>query len=273
MKNKGFFVFGVSIVSALALIALFAPLIAPYDPSAIVSAPFLKPSSEHLLGTNDLGQDIFSELIVGTRYSLLVGLITAAISASLAIVIGMCAGWFGGVIDSLLMKVSAFVIAVPYIPLILVISTFLQGSIWATAFVMGITSWPEMARVIRAQILGLKKSEYITSIAAMGAGSLYILVRHIARELLPLIAYRVAGRFRSAILAESSLSFLGIAPSIIKSWGKMLYYAQLRNAFLTGAWIWWAVPPGLMIMLLTLGITMISYSIEDRIDPRLEQRK
>ena len=272
MKNKAFFIIGISCVSALALVAIFAGVIAPFDPSAIVGEPFLKPNSVNLLGTNDIGQDIFSELVVGARYSLAVGFIATLVSASLAIVIGMIAGWFGGVIDSVLMKVSAFVMAVPYIPFILVISTFLNGSIWATSVVMGITSWPEMARVIRAQILKLKNNEYITSIIAMGAGDRYILTKHISRELMPLIAYRVASRFRSTILAESALSFLGMAPSVIKSWGKMLYYAQSRNAFLTGAWVWWAVPPGVMITLLILGITMISYSIEDRMDPRLEKR-
>ena len=226
-----------------------------------------------MLGTNDIGQDIFSELLVGARFSLLIGLITTVISVSLAMLIGLASGWLGGVTDSLLMKLSSFVLSIPYLPLLLVISAFLSGSIWTMAFVMGVTSWPEMARVIRAQVLGLKSSEYITSIAAMGAGGRYIIAKHIIRELMPLIAYRIAARFRIAVLAESTLSFLGFSPGIVKSWGTMLYYAQSRNAFLTGAWVWWVIPPGVMITLLTLGLSLISYGFEGKMDPRLEKRK
>ncbi|MCL2110912.1 MAG: ABC transporter permease [Clostridiales bacterium] len=273
MVNKGFFAAGATILLFLVFIAVFADILAPYDPSAISGSPFEPPTDEHMLGTNDIGQDIFSELLVGTRYSLAVGLITTAISASLAVLIGMAAGWAGGLVDSVLMKVSSFVLAIPYIPLILVISALTRGSIWSLAIVMGLTAWPEMARIIRTQTMTLKHSEYITSIAAMGAGSTYILKKHIARELLPFIAYSITARFRTAVLAESTLSFLGFAPGIVKSWGTMLYYAQASNAFLTGAWVWWAIPPGIMITLLTLGLSFVSYSIEGKMDPRLEGRK
>jgi len=259
-------------ISFIVLIAIFADVIAPHDASALVGRPFQPPCSDHLLGTNDIGQDIFSELLVGARYSLFIGLLATAISTGIAILIGMVAGWFGGAIDSILMKLSAFILAIPYIPFLLVVSTFLNSSVWAIAIVMGITSWPEMARIIRTQILSLKNSEYIRSIAAMGANGRYIISKHIMRELLPLIAYRIASRFRTSILAESSLSFLGFSPGIIKSWGTMLYYAQSRNAFLTGAWVWWVIPPGVMITLLVLGMSLISYGIEGKMDPRLESR-
>ena len=267
MNNKALGIAGIVIVVIITLIALFADIIAPFNPSEIVGPSFLRPNEVNILGTNDIGQDIFSELVVGARFSLAVGSLTTVISVMVAIVVGMLAGWCGGFIDSVLMKIAAFVISIPYIPLVLVISALINGSVWSIALVMGLTAWPEMARVIRAQILKLKTDEYITSIIAMGAGSRYILVKHITRELLPLIVYRIASRFRSAILAESSLSFLGFAPAVVKSWGKMLSYAQSRNAFLTGAWVWWALPPAIMITLLIFGITMVSYSVEGKTNP------
>ena len=271
MKNKGLGIAGIAIVVFIAIIALFADVIAPFDPSEIAGPSFSKPSAVHILGTNDIGQDIFSELVVGARFSLAVGALTTLISIVAALAVGMTAGWCGGFVDSVLMKITAFIISIPYIPLILVISSLINGSIWTIALVMGLTAWPEMARVIRAQILKIKTDDYITGIIAMGAGSRYIIAKHITRELLPLIVYRIASRFRSAILAESSLSFLGFAPAIVKSWGKILSQAQSRNAFLTGAWVWWAIPPGLMITLLTFGITMISYSIEGKTNPGSEK--
>ena len=271
MNNKALGIAGIVIVLLIALIALFADVIAPFDPSEIVGPSFSRPNAVNILGTNDVGQDIFSELVVGARFSLAVGALTTAISVITAIIIGMLAGWFGGFIDSVLMKFTAFVISIPYIPLVLVISALINGSVWSIALVMGLTAWPEMARVIRAQILKLKTDEYITSIVAMGAGSRYILVKHITRELMPLIIYRIAARFRAAILAEASLSFLGFAPTVVKSWGKMLSYAQSRSAFLTGAWVWWALPPAIMITLLIFGFTMISYSAEGKTNPGREK--
>ena len=272
MKNKSIGAVGAIIVLIIVLMAIFADFLAPYDPNFIAGAPFQKPNAEHLLGTNDIGQDIFSELIVGARYSLSVGFIAMCISAAIGIFVGVIAGWYGGAVDSILMKATSFMMIIPYMPLVIVLASLLRAGLWTTAMVMGITSWPEMARVFRAQTMKLKKSEYITSISAMGAPSLYIIRKHVLRELLPLVAYRVIARFKGAILAESSLSFLGLASSTVKSWGTMLYYAQIKSAFLTNAWLWWVIPPGLMISLLSFGLMLVGYSLEGRMDPRLEWR-
>ena len=271
MRSKKVGIVGIVIVSIIVLIAIFADFIIPYDANAIVGTPFQTPSANHILGTNDIGQDIFSEFIIGARYSLMVGFITMCISASIGIFIGMIAGWYGGIVDSILMKITSFVYVIPYLPLVIVLSVFLRGNIMTTAIVLGIASWPEMARVLRAQTMKIKKSDYITAIVAMGAPTAYVLTKHIVRELLPLIAYRLVARFKNAIIAESTLSFLGLSASTVKSWGTMLYYAQVKNAFLTDAWLWWVIPPGLMISLLAFGLMLISYSMEGKMDPRLEK--
>jgi len=270
MKSKRIGTVGLIIVAVIIFMALYANIIAPYDPDFIAGASFQRPSADHLLGTNDIGQDIFSELIVGARFSLIVGFITMCISASIGILVGTLAGWYGGTVDSVLMKITSFVQMIPYLPLVIVLSALLRGGIFSISLVMGISSWPEMARVLRAQTMKVKNSEYITSIAAMGAGSFYILTRHISRELLPLIAYRVISRFKNAIIAESSLSFLGLAASTVKSWGAMLHYAQAKSAFLTDAWLWWVLPPGIMISLLSFGLMLVGYRIEGKMDPRLD---
>lgn len=139
------------------------------------------------------------------------------------------------------------------------------------AVILGATSWPEMARVIRAQTMKIKKNEYITSIQAMGAGSLYIMARHIVPELFLFVFYRLILRFRSAIMAESSLSFLGLGSATAKSWGTILFYAQNKNAFLTNSWSWWVIPPGVSILILVFSLFLVSYSLEERGVPRMNR--
>ena len=135
----------------------------------------MKPCKEHFLGTNDIGQDIFSEIVYGTRYSLLIGFLAAMLSWLIGSVVGIVSGWFGGTVDDILMKITTFVITIPYFPLVIVLSAFMKGNLFTTAFVLGITSWPGMARVFRSQTMKIKSSEYITSIQGMGAGNLYLL--------------------------------------------------------------------------------------------------
>lgn len=270
LKNKRYFLTGIIIVSLFIILAAVAPWITPYSPSDIVGNSFSKPGAQHLLGTNDIGQDIFSEVIYGTRYSLVIGFLAALLSWLIGSVIGITAGWFGGIVDDILMKITTFFITVPYFPLVIVLSAFMKGNLFTTAFVLGVTSWPGMARVLRSQTMKIKSSEYITSIQGMGAENLYLLLHHVLPEILPLMVYHVIMRFKSAILSESSLSFLGLGSAVNKSWGTILYYAQAKNAFLTDAWIWWILPPGIMIILLVFGLMMIAYGLEGTTNQRLE---
>lgn len=258
------------ILGFMVLIAIFAPVIAPYDPYKEMATPFLKPSFEHLLGTNDIGQDIFSEILYGTRTSLLVGFLSALISISIGTVVGMTAGWYGGRIDRALMKVNAFFMTIPFLPAVIILSSFVRGGMGTTAVILGVMSWSGTARIVRSQVLTIKNKDYITTIKAMGAGNFYILSRHILKELLPYLMYRATARVRSGILSESSLSFLGLGSTVIKSWGTIIYYAQAKNALLTDAWLWWILPPGLCIILISCALTMITYGAEGQTNRRLE---
>lgn len=269
-KNKKILVAGCILLSIYILTALFAPILAPFDATSDRDTPYLPPSKVHLLGTNDIGQDIFSELIVGTRLSLLVGVTAASISLFIGLIFGVTAGWFGGVADHILSAICSFFIAIPFFPLVILLSALIKGGPLTSAIILGLLGWPETARILRSQTTQLRERQYVLDIRAMGAGNAYILKRHVLRELLPMAAYRFILSFRSGILAESTLSFLGLGSPTAKSWGNMLYYAQARNAFLTGTWKWWVLPPGFAVAFLVFALLLISYSFEEVSDPRLE---
>ena len=271
MRSKNMAIVGGVILSFYVVVALLAPIIAPFDVSVAGTEPYLPPSSNHLLGTNDIGQDIFSELLMGTRLSLLVGFTAAAISIIIACIFGVLAGWLGGVFEHILSAICAFFITIPFFPLLIVLSALIQGGPLTTAIILGLLGWPETARILRAQTIHLKEHQYIQDIKAMGAKNIYILTKHILRELFPMIIYRFILRFRSAILAEAALSFLGFGSPVAKSWGNMLFYAQAKNAFLTDAWLWWLLPPGIALVILVFALVMISYYFEELSNPLISK--
>lgn len=271
MRSKIIGGIGIALLSLMVLLAIFAPLIAPYSPYEQTGAPFEKPSSEHILGTNDIGQDIFSELIYGTRNSLMVGSLSAAISLALGVVVGVISGWYGGRIDRGLMKITTFFMTIPFLPSVIILAAFSGGGIWSMSIILGVLSWTGVARVLRTSTMQLRESYAIKLLEGMGASAFYILTRHVLRELLPLIAYRAVTRVKSGILSESTMSFLGLGNPVAKSWGSIIYYAQAKNALLTGAWVWWIIPPGLCICIISMSLMLISYSIESKQQIRKEK--
>ena len=264
MKNKVFGIIGIVILLLFAVTAVFQEQIAPYSPYEQTGAPFEAPSSEHIFGTNDIGQDIFSELIYGTRNSLLVGMLSAGISLLVGIVMGVTAGWFGGRLDHILSQITTFFMTIPFLPSVIILSAFAGGGIWSMSVILGLLSWTETARVLRTTTMQIRESYAIKIIKGMGASDLYILLRHVLPELLPLIAYRAVTRVKSGILAESTMSFLGLGNPIAKSWGSVIYYAQAKNALLNGSWIWWVIPPGVCICVVSMALMLIAYSFEGK---------
>ncbi|MBS4021766.1 MAG: ABC transporter permease [Dethiobacter sp.] len=271
-KEKKLGVIGVIILICFIAVALFAPLIAPYNPSVRVSTPFLTPSSQHLLGTNDIGNDILSELIYGTRISLLIGVIAAFISISIGLLVGLVAGYYGGLTDALLMRIVDLILVIPFLPLMIVLSAYLGPSFWNIIIVIGILSWVRPARVIRSQVLTLKTKTFVESARSLGATNSRLLFTHIMPGVIPLALAQFVLASSYAILVEASLSFLGLGDPFQKSWGTILYYAQARGAFLTSAWVWWILPPGLLTTILVLGFTFTGYSLEEILNPRLRGR-
>lgn len=260
---------GAIVLLLIVLVALFAPLIAPYDPYVRVAPPFQTPSAGHLLGTNDIGQDIFSELIWGTRISLGIGFFAAAIAITLGIMIGIFSGYYRRWLDTALMRLVDVVLVIPFLPLMILLAAYLGPQLSNIIIVIGILTWAGPARVIRSQVLSLREFGYVLAARSLGSTDLMIMLRHILPGILPIALAQFIRAVSSVILIESSLAFLGLGDPTAKSWGTILYYAQARGAFLTGAWIWWVLPPGIMITFTVLAFALTGYTIEEILNPRL----
>ena len=260
---------GVVIVVSMLFVAVFAPMLAPYDPAERVGIPFSPPSSEHPLGTNDVGQDLLSELIFGARVSLTVGIVAAVVALLIGTAVGVLAGYYPKRVGSVLMRLVDVVLILPFLPLLIVLAAYLGRSLTNTILVIAVLSWAAPARIIRSQVLSLRSREYVLASRSIGAPDRWIVFRHI----LPRTALLATGSFvraiSGAILLEAALSFLGLGDPIQKSWGSILFWAQSRGAFLTPAWKWWVLPPGLAIMLASLGFALIAFAVEERINPKL----
>ncbi len=256
---------GSLVLALMLLFALFPERIAPYDSTERVALPLQRPEADFLLGTNDLGQDLFSELIAGTRASLFTGLIVSFISVLIGASIGLLSGYLGGWVDSLLMRLTDLILVLPFLPLVILMSVYLGPSQRNVIIVLAIFFWAGPARLIRSRVLNLRTDTYIEAARALGAGPRHIIARHLWSGVRPLALVQVVLVASASILAESSLSFLGLGDPSGKSWGTMLYFARASGAFLSDAWKWWVLPTGLMITLTVLGLGLISYSLEQRI--------
>jgi len=262
---------GLGLLIIFLAIAVFAPLLAPFDPTERVGTPFTKPNSQFLLGTNDVGQDILSELLYGTRISLLIGVLAAFISILLGCFIGVISGYYGGKVDALLMRLVDLVLVIPFLPLMILLAAFIGPSFWNIILVISLISWASPARVIRSQVLTLKTKGYVEAAKSIGTNIKVILGRHILPSVIPIALSQFVLAASHSILIEASLSFLGLGDPFTKSWGTILYYAQARGAFLTDAWVWWILPPGLLITTLVIGFAFTGYSLEEVMNPRLRR--
>ena len=256
--------FGIFVFSLILILAIFPTTIRPFDPTERVGLPLQRPGIDNFLGTNDLGQDLFSELITGTRTSLFTGLTVALIAVSSGTAFGIASGYFGGWIDSFLMRITDLILVFPFLPLVILIGVYLGPSQRNIILVLSIFFWAGPARLIRSRVFNLRSDTYIEAARALGANPLQIMVGHIWPGVGPLVVAQVVLVASATILAESSLSFLGLGDPSGKSWGTMLYFARASGAFLSDAWKWWVLPTGLMITLTVLSLGLIGYSLEQR---------
>lgn len=264
-------IIGVALLVVLAALGVFAPWVTPYNPEETTGNPFSPPSRAHLLGTNDVGQDILSELIYGIRISLTIGFLAAAVAISIGTVVGIISGYFGGWVDAALMRLVDIVLVIPFLPLMILLAAYLGPSFWNIILVIGALVWARPARVLRAQVLSLRSLEFVDAARALGASAGRILHRHILPSVLSLSLAQFILAASGAILIEASLSFLGLGDPTAKSWGSTLYYAQVRSAFLSGAWKWWVLPPGLLITTAVLGFAFTGFALEEILNPRLRR--
>jgi len=258
-------VLGLIFMLVLVLVALGADLIAPHNPFAISNAVLNPPSAEHLFGTDDLGRDVFSRVVHGARVSLLVGFVSAFVATLFGVVIGGLAGYFGGLVDDGLMRLTELFLVVPRFFLALIVVVLLGSNIWLTVLVLSLTYWPLTARVLRAQILTVRTRDYVLAARAVGTPEIRILLRHVLPNALPPVITQASLQVGSAILVEAGLSFLGLGDPNVVSWGAMLNDAQ---QFVYEAW-WMSVFPGLAITLTVLGVNLVADALTEAWEPRL----
>lgn len=264
---------GISIFVFFGLIALIGPIIFPYNPLQIGSGNEVlqPPSSEHWLGTDDLGRDVFAALISGSRVSLGVGVLATVITMVVGTLIGIASGYSGGKVDTILMRFTEIFLVLPWLPLMLVLAALLGSSIWNIILVIGLTSWSSTARIVRAQTLSVKERQFIERAKAIGANDFYIMYKHILPNVFPLIFANTILVSAVAILSETSLSFLGMGDASHPSWGMMLHYAFTSGAASVGAY-WFLLPPGLCVVGVVLGFTFLGYAFDEYFNPKLRRK-
>lgn len=260
---------GLGIVGFFALFAIIGPWLAPYDPSKRGNELVKGPSAHHWFGTTHLGQDIFSQVLVGTRAVVYVGFTAALIATALSVLIGVTAGYLGGAIDECLSALTNVFLVIPGLLLIIIVTASVpKVGNTLIAIVIGFTSWAWGARVLRAQTLSLRRRDYVEAARATGETSWRIICFEILPNLTAIIASGFVGTVIYAVLSEITLAFLGVGSGAGWNWGTILYWAQGQAALAQGAW-WWFVPASLAIALLGTGLALLNFGIDEFISPRL----
>ncbi|MDX6308804.1 MAG: peptide/nickel transport system permease protein [Nocardioidaceae bacterium] len=265
---------GLCVLVIFVLVAIFAPVLA--NPEGLLrtkatGAVLAGPTSTYWLGTDEAGRSVLTLLIFGARVSLLVGLFATVISMLLGTVIGIASGFLGGWIGGLLYRLTEWFLVIPFVPLALVLATLLGSSLYTVGFVIGVTSWPGTALLIRAQTLSIKNRPYMERARVLGAGNRHQMSKHILPNVMPMVFANTTLTVAGAILAETTLSFLGLGDPSRVSWGTMLDSAFNNGALTLGAW-WYLFPPGICVILVVLSFTLVGQALEEVFNPRLRDR-
>jgi peptide/nickel transport system permease protein len=265
---------GLCILGAFVVIALAAPLLADGEGLRVTRATggvLESPSGEYWLGTDESGRSVLTMLIWGARISLLVGLLATLISMLIGTVIGLVSGFFEGWTARGLYRLTEWFLVIPFLPLAIILAVVLGRSLLNIAVVIGVTSWPATALLIRSQTLSIKERPYIERARMLGAGRWHQMTRHVLPNVMPMVFANTTLTVAVAILSETTLSFLGLGDPSRVSWGSMLEGAFGVGAMTTGSW-WYIVPPGICVVLVVLAFTLIGQALEEVFNPRLRSR-
>jgi peptide/nickel transport system permease protein len=265
---------GLCILGLFVVVALAAPLLADGEGLKVTKATggvLESPSGEYWLGTDNNGRSVLTELIWGTRISLLVGLLATAISMVIGTVVGLVSGFFEGWTARVLYRVTEWFLVLPFLPLAIILAVVLGRSLLNIAIVIGVTSWSSTALLIRSQTLSIKERPYLERARLLGAGRWHQMTRHVLPNVMPMVFANTTLTVAAAILAETTLSFLGLGDPTRISWGSMLEAAFGVGAMTTGSW-WFIVPPGICVVLVVLSFTLIGQALEEIFNPRLRSR-
>jgi peptide/nickel transport system permease protein len=267
---------GLVVLVLITLMALAAPLLADRAGLAAVNSTanpvWASPAEFAPLGTDHLGRSVWTQFVWGSRISLLIGLTATVLAMVIGTSVGIVAGFFGGRVGGLLMRLTEWFLVIPFLPLALALAAVLGPSVENIILVIGITSWPATARVVRAQVLSVKERLYVDRSRALGASNRHLMGRHVMPNIAPLILANTTLTVPIAILSETTLSFLGLGDPSRPSWGKMLEDGFANGALSQHAW-WYFIPPGLGVMLVVLAFVLCGHALEEILDPRLREQR
>jgi len=255
-------------VTGLSILALGAPLVTSFEPLRLVARPFQSPSSQHLMGTDHMGRDLFTDVLYGARTSLQIGFLAATTSVLIGTIVGALAGYYGSYKDEILMRITEVFQVVPRLFLALAAVAIVGPTVWNVIWVIGLTSWPTTARLVRAEFLSLRERPFVEASKGLGAGDIQVIWGEIFPNATSSIVVNSSFEVARAIVLEAGLSFLGLGDANVASWGRTLQEAQ---SYLQRAW-WTSLFPGLFIALTVLGLNLIGDGLNDALNPRLRER-
>lgn len=254
---------GLALIATVVLVAVFAPLLAPYDPHALSGASLEEPSRDHLLGTNDIGEDLLSHLLFGARSSVTVAIGAATLSTVLGLAVGMVAGVGSRWVDTILMRLVDVIQAMPPLPLLILVTSMAGVSRAILVLIIGWLSWPPLARVVRGEVLAVKERGFVAACIGFGGSRTYLVRRHVLPAVAPVAVVGFVTVAGQSVLMEAGLAFLGLSDPLAVSWGVALNRALvLPGLYFTSVWVWWVLPVGAALTVTVLGFTFIGISME-----------
>ncbi|MGI8623360.1 MAG: ABC transporter permease, partial [Solirubrobacteraceae bacterium] len=263
---------GVALVGTLGVVAILAPVLAPFDPLAIAGPSLQPPGAGHLLGPNDTGQDLLSQLIWGARSSMIAAVVAASMAVGLGVLVGAAAGLLRGAVDVVLMRVGDVFLAVPVLPLIILIAALAGPSRATVILVIGLGGWPMIARIVRSQTLTLSSRGYVEAARGLGATRRYMLRRHLVPALTPVTVASFVNWAATAVVLQAGLGFLGLSDPTEVSWGSIMNRALgHEGVYFTSQWAWWVLPPGLAVTAAAVGLAFLGLALEPRANPRMRR--
>lgn len=269
-SSRGLGRVGLALVGTFVLLALAGPFIAPYGPTEVAGERLAPPDADNLLGTADGGFDVASQVLLGARTSLVVAAIAGGGALALGALVGLGAGWFGGRVDAVVMRVVDVVLVVPKLPLLILAGAVIGRSLLALAVLIALISWPVTARVLRAEVRSLRRRAHLRASVGFGAGSLHVVRRHLLPELRLLLVSRLVTAAGHAVIFEAGLAFLGVGDPARVSWGSMIGAAlAYPGLFYSWAWSWWLLAPMVSLVLVLLGLVFLGIAAEGGVNPRL----
>lgn len=249
-------------------IALAAPLIAPGGPYAITGKPLQPPDSQHLFGTNNIGQDIFAQLVYGARITLLFGFCSALLAVVISTSVGIIIGYYGGIVDEIVSRAIDVVMPIPMFVLLIVLTTFFSPGVLQVSILMGLLGSVYGIRIIRSQVLSLSQTNFVEGARAIGASDFQIMYRHILPNVMHIVTFKFVSSSQRMLVMGVGLSFIGMWDTSTVDWGTMIQNAYSQGGVALGLW-WWILPPGIAVVGISLALAMIGYSFEEKFNPRV----